>query len=299
MGSCSRKRSLRCRAFSCWERECRRASSCRRGEVDVREGAPEDRGAAPGGEGLSPEAHPQRPVLPPQQAEVMARRPALPPGVQQGLEQGRPVRRLHQSGKGVGPRVQYKALLPLGQLTEPAVAGQASHALPAQLQVGAGRLLRQGRGGLAGGGGGLQQAARHAVHHLVAGDIQPSPCGGQQGKGGGGAGEGHRLQGRELPGGPWGGQLGEAAALGLRRRQLQQGRRRGVEKTACHVHQLPAAVGDHLRQQKGNGAVPEGAGELVQMLCQGPDLLLFDAFFGASYYSGRDACWQRRDGENL
>ena len=241
--------------------------------VDVQEDAAEDRGPLAGRQDFRPEIHPDRPAVPPQQAEVVIHGPFLPRRVQQLLEQRRPVRRIHQSGKGAAAPVQQRPPGPLGQLAQLPAAGKTPQPLPAQLQIRAGQELRQRAALGAGRRPGIQQAGHCAVHHLIAGDGEGLAPGGHTGEGGGGAGKGHGLQGRQLLHRPLRPELGQAAALHLLRGESQKRRRGRIQKAAHQIHHLPAAVGQHLRQREGDGAVPEGPGELVQMLCHRTRLL--------------------------
>lgn len=59
---------------------------------------------------------------------------------------------------------------------------------------------------------------------------------------------------------------GEAAALQLRRRNTQQRAGGVIGKAADEVHHIAAAVGDNLRQQKGDAAALKGLCEFLQML---------------------------------
>ena len=198
----------------------------------------------------------------------MVHRVSLPLGVQQGLQQGRPVLLYHQGGNILGKAVQQLPAAPAGQLAQPPVEGQAPQAPAAQLQRGhgAGQVIRCGAGGDAASlGGNIQHAAHHAVHDLVAGQGEGAAGGGLDGQGGGGAGKGHGVQRRQSLQVPGGIVPQKAAALHLLRRRAQQGGGRVVGETADQVHHVPAAVGDHLQQQKGDAAAQEGFCELVQM----------------------------------
>ena len=64
-------------------------------------------------------------------------------------------------------------------------------------------------------------------------------------------------------------QAGEPLVSEALGRAVQQGGRRRVEIAEHDIHHLPGAVGDDLRQQKGDAAVLEGFCELVQMLGHG------------------------------
>ena len=96
--------------------------------------------------------------------------------------------------------------------------------------------------------------------------VEKSYAGSLKVTGGGGTGKGHRVQRRQ------GGQLpeivhpGEAAALQLRRRNTQQRAGGVIGKAADEVHHVAAAVGDHLRQRKGDAAALKGLCEFLQML---------------------------------
>ena len=144
-----------------------------------------------------------------------------------------------------------------------------------QGQHGPRHILRQKAGVLPGGllPGRLQDAGRQAVLGLIAGDADLPVQGGGVDEGGSGAGKGHvpqRLQRLQRRGGE---DAGEPLPVQVLRRQPQQGRGGAVDEPAGHVHHLPLPVGDDLRQQKGNPAVPEGPCELVQMLCHSRALL--------------------------
>ena len=116
------------------------------------------------------------------------------------------------------------------------------------------------------GTGGVQNAGHQAVHGLKAGDPQGLTHQGGVGEGGAGAGEGHLLEGRQALQPPDREGPGEAAAPQFFHRQVQHRRRGVIGETAHHVHHFPGAVGNHLRQQKRNAAVPEGGCKLVQQL---------------------------------
>lgn len=241
--------------------------------VDIQKDAAEDRGPLAGRQDFRPEIHPDCPTVPPQQAEVVIHAPFLPRRVQQFLEQRRPVRRSHQSGKGPAAPVQQRPPGPLGQLAQLPAAGKAPQSLPVQLQIRAGQELRQRAALGSGPRPGIQQAGHRAVHHLIAGNGEGLAPGGHIGEGGGGAGKSYGLHGRQLLQRPLWPELGQAAALHLLRGEPQKRRRGRIQKAAHQIHHLPAAVGQYLRQGEGDGAVPEGLGKLVQMLCHRMRLL--------------------------
>ena len=237
--------------------------------VDVPQNGPENRDAPAGGDDLCPQTHPDRTSVCPKQAEVLVGCPALPGRIQQLLQQGGPVRRLHKGGKTAPPLLQQDFLAPAAQLAQLAVAGPAAQALPAQLQRGAGKRIRQGRLPLGRLSGPLRiQKERHdAVHHLIAGDGQSLPCRSDIGEGGRGPGECHCLHRRKDPRRRQGRELGQPPVLDLLRRQLQQSCRGRIQKTADQIHDVAGAVGQCLCQHKGNGAVLKRTAELVQVLC--------------------------------
>ena len=238
------------------------------GQVNVQQHGVKHGGAAAVLQALRPEVHPQGRTLPALEPQVVVHRVALPLGVQQGLQQGRPVLLHHQGGNILGKAVQQLPAAPAGELAQPPVEGQAPQALPAQLQGGhgAGQVIRHEAGGALRFGRNVQHAAHHAVHDLIAGEGEGAAGGGLKGQGGGGAGEGHRVQRRQRRQVPGSVVPEEAAALQLRRRRAQQGGGRVVGEAADQVHHVPAAVGDHLQQQEGDAAALEGLCKLVQRL---------------------------------
>ena len=97
----------------------------------------------------------------------------FPKGVQQGLEELRPVFRLHQLVE-VGAAVQQFPAVPAGEEAQSLREGEAPDSRPAQLQGqdDPRQVLRQEAGVLLGGllPEGFQDAGGHAVLGLVAGD---------------------------------------------------------------------------------------------------------------------------------
>ena len=130
-------------------------------------------GSLPAGLHLRPELHPQGLLAAAQQAEAVGGLAVFPKGVQQGLEELRPVFRLHQLVE-VGAAVQQFPAVPAGEEAQSLREGEAPDSRPAQLQGqdDPRQVLRQEAGVLLGGllPEGFQDAGGHAVLGLVAGD---------------------------------------------------------------------------------------------------------------------------------
>lgn len=199
-------------------------------------------------------------------------------GVQQGLQQSRPVSRLHQGGKILRAAVQQLPPAPAGERTKPGGEGQTPDSRPAQFQGqhGSRQVLRQKTGVFRRGllPQGVQNAGGHAVQGLITGDgdflIQRRGVE----KGGRRSGKGHltqRFKGFHPPGRK---RVGKPLFLQRLHGQAQQGGCRRVGKTADDVHHFSLPVGNHLSQHKGDAAVPKGLCKLIQMLCHGGASLL-------------------------
>ena len=194
------------------------------GPLGVQQNGVKGGGPLPPGLNLRPQLHPQRILIPPQQAEAVSGLAVLPGGIQKGLQQLRPVLRLHQNIQ-VGAAVQQLPAAPAGEGAQSRGKGEAPDSRPAQLQGqhGPRQVLRQETGVLPGGvlPHQLQNAGGNAVLRLVTGDFDlPIQRRGVR-KGGGGAGESHIPQGFQRLQRRGGEHVGEPPAVQLLCRQAQ------------------------------------------------------------------------------
>lgn len=163
--------------------------------VDVQHHGIKDGDTLPGMQRLDPQVHPQGGLRLRDQAKLMGERLSIPGGVQQGLQQLRPVPGIHQAGQVLAEPVQQFPVSPSGQGAQLLVAAETPDTAAAEFQHGGSRrnLIGRGQGGFSAFPDGIEKAGGHAVHGLIAGDAQRLAQQSGIGKGGAGAGKRHLL----------------------------------------------------------------------------------------------------------
>ena len=197
----------------------------------------------------------------------MGERLSIPGGVQQGLQQLRPVPGIHQAGQVLAEPVQQFPVTPSGQGTQLLVAAETPDTAAAEFQHGGSRrnLIGRGQGGFSAFPDGIEKAGGHAVHGLIAGDAQRLAQQSGIGKGGAGAGKRHLLQRPQRLQRQCGKPAQQPCIFQRGGICAQQFTRCRIGEPAHQIHHFPLSVGEKFRQQEGDAAFLKGRGKFIQM----------------------------------